>query len=73
MPANLTPQYLAAEEKYRQAQGGQEKLNALQEMLRHLPKHKGTEKIQAELKKKISDQKKSISKAQKSKKSYPFL
>lgn len=58
MPANLTPQYLEAEEKYRRAQTPQDKLNALQEMLRSLPKHKGTEKIQAELKRKIAEQRK---------------
>lgn len=54
MPANLTPQYLKAEERYKQAKTPQEKLAALQEMLALLPKHKGTEKIQAQLKKKLS-------------------
>ena len=53
MPANLTPQYFAAEEKYRQAGSDPERLAALQEMLSAMPKHKGTEKLQADLKKKI--------------------
>jgi ribosome-interacting GTPase 1 len=54
MPANLTPDYQRAERQYREAQTPDEKLAALEEMLRTLPKHKGTEKIQAELKRKIS-------------------
>jgi len=54
MPANLTAQYKAAEERYRQASGHEEKLDGLREMLALLPKHKGTEKLQADLKKRIS-------------------
>ncbi|OHB79663.1 MAG: hypothetical protein A2W31_03315 [Planctomycetes bacterium RBG_16_64_10] len=58
MPANLTPQYLKAEEVYRRAATPEEELRALQQMLRELPKHKGTDKLQAELKQKISKAKK---------------
>lgn len=54
MPANLTPQYYAAEEKYRKAVTPEEKTEALQEMLSVMPKHKGTEKLQADLKKRLS-------------------
>jgi len=54
MPANLTPEFLAAEEEYRQAQSIEEKIAALQKMLATVPKHKGTEKIQAEIKRKLS-------------------
>jgi ribosome-interacting GTPase 1 len=54
MPANLTAQYKAAEERYRQVTLHDEKLDALREMLALLPKHKGTEKLQADLKKRIS-------------------
>jgi len=54
MPANLTPQYHAAEEEYKRAGTPAEQLTALQEMLRAIPKHKGTDKLQGELKKKIS-------------------
>jgi len=57
MPANLTPDYQRAERRYREAQTPAEKLDALEEMLRTLPKHKGTEKIQADLKRKISQMK----------------
>lgn len=54
MPANLTPEYLAAEQRYRQASSPQERLEALEEMLRTVPKHKGTEKLQADIKRKIA-------------------
>jgi ribosome-interacting GTPase 1 len=54
MPANLTPQYSKAEEEYRRASSPAERLEKLREMFRLLPKHKGTEKLQAELKQKIS-------------------
>jgi ribosome-interacting GTPase 1 len=54
MPANLTPQYLEAEENYRQAKTVQDKLKCLQEMLAIIPKHKGTEKLQAQIKTRIA-------------------
>jgi len=54
VPANLTPEYLEAEERYRQAVTLEDKLAALREMLRTIPKHKGTEKMQAEIKRRIS-------------------
>lgn len=54
MPANLTPQYKEAEQRYREASGPEEKLAALREMLALLPKHKGTEKLQADLRQRIS-------------------
>jgi uncharacterized protein len=54
MPANLTPQYQAAEERYRSAETLEEKIEALREMMATIPKHKGTEKLQADIKKKLS-------------------
>lgn len=54
MPANLSPDYLNAEERYKQAKSSPEKMAALEEMLATIPKHKGTEKMQAELKRKLS-------------------
>ncbi len=59
MPANLTPQYKEAEQRFRSATDDQERLNCLQEMLKIIPKHKGTEKLQAEIKAKIAKVKKS--------------
>ncbi|NMB41744.1 MAG: TGS domain-containing protein [Firmicutes bacterium] len=54
MSANLTPQYYAAEEAFRSASTAEEKIEALQEMLALIPKHKGTEKIQADIKRRLS-------------------
>ena len=54
MPANLTPDYQAAEERYRQADTIEEKIEALREMLATIPKHKGTEKLQADIKRRLS-------------------
>jgi ribosome-interacting GTPase 1 len=54
MPANLTPEYKEAEARFREAATPEEKLACLREMLRVIPKHKGTEKLQADLKRRIS-------------------
>jgi uncharacterized protein len=70
MPANLTQQYHKAEARYRQATTPEEELACLQEMLRELPKHKGTDKLQAELKAKISKAKEASQKP--AKKGYSF-
>jgi ribosome-interacting GTPase 1 len=55
MAANLTPQYLEAEAEYKKAQTAEERLACLRKMFALLPKHKASEKLQAELKTKISD------------------
>lgn len=54
MPANLTPDYFKAEKWFKSATTNQEKILALEQMLRVMPKHKGTEKIQADLRRKLS-------------------
>lgn len=54
MPANLTPQYYAAEERYRQAKTPEDRIRALEEMLQVIPKHKGTEKLQGDIKRRIA-------------------
>jgi ribosome-interacting GTPase 1 len=59
VPANLPPQYFEVEAKYRAAKTVAEKLGALEEMLAVIPKHKGTEKLQAEIKQKIAKLRKS--------------
>ena len=53
MPANLTPQYRKAQDRYRAAADPREQLEALREMLRIIPKHKGTEHLQADIKRRI--------------------
>src|SRR3954454_21591635 len=55
MAANLTPQYLEAEAEYKKAQTADERLACLRKMYALLPKHKASEKLQAELKTKISN------------------
>jgi small GTP-binding protein len=54
MPANLPPQYSKVEEEYRRATAPAERLEKLRELFRLLPKHKGTEKLQSDLKQRIS-------------------
>ena len=54
MPANLPPDYYAAERRFRQASTPEEKINVLREMLAIMPKHKGTEHLQGDLKRKIA-------------------
>ncbi|MEO0136826.1 MAG: GTPase [candidate division WOR-3 bacterium] len=66
MPANLPPQYFEVEKKYREAKTLQEKLFYLQELLAIIPKHKGTEKLQGELRAKISKTKELMEKSKKS-------
>ena len=55
MAVNLPPQYHDAEARYKKAKTPEEKLAALREMWVILPKHKASEKVQAELKTKISE------------------
>jgi small GTP-binding protein len=54
MAVNLTPQYHEAEAEYKRAQTAEERLAALKKMWVEVPKHKASEKLQAELKKKLS-------------------
>lgn len=60
MPANLTPSYLKAEEEYRRAQSLEEELKWLQVMLQEMPKHKGTDHLQAMVKAKIAKVKREL-------------
>ncbi len=54
MPANLTPQYLNAEKAFRAAKTVAEKIAALEEMYATIPKHKGTEKMQGDIKRRLA-------------------
>jgi len=72
VPANLTPQYYAAEENYRQARSPEEKIKTLQEMLTVIPKHKGTERLQGDIKKRIARLKEEGSKKKQAKGFNPF-
>src|SRR2546426_12516626 len=54
MPANLTPQYKEAEQRYRAAVGHEARLAALRELLAGMPKHKGTETLPADLRPRLA-------------------
>lgn len=60
MPANLTPMYHKAEREYRRAQSVTEQVECLQRMLQLLPKHKGTDKLQADLKSRLSEARRAL-------------
>jgi ribosome-interacting GTPase 1 len=59
MPTNLPPEYFDAEKRYRGAKTPAQKLTCLEEMLTIIPKHKGTDKLRAGLRKRISKMKSS--------------
>lgn len=63
MPANLTPQYMEAEKKLRTAVTPAEKIEIYEELLRLIPKHKGTEKMVAQHRSKIAKLKEEQQKA----------
>jgi hypothetical protein len=54
VPANLPPQYHEAEKRYRCAKSPEGKIETLEQMLSIMPKHKGTDKLRAELRSKIA-------------------
>ena len=60
MPANLPPQYYELEREFKAEKDTAEKLRMAQELLAMMPKHKGTDKLQAEMKAKISKLKKEL-------------
>ncbi len=64
MPANLSAQYYEAEEPYKKAKTTEEKMEALQNMLSNIPKHKGTEKMQGDIKKRLASLRKEGKKKQ---------
>lgn len=66
MPANLTPEFLAARERFHRSKTLEEKLEALQEMLATIPKHKGTEKMQADIRQRIAKLREQMEQARRS-------
>jgi len=54
MPTNLPPEYFRAEQVFREAESTSAKITALEEMMRTIPKHKGTDKLRADLRRKLS-------------------
>ncbi len=62
MPANLPPQYFNAEKSFRAAKTAPDKIVALEEMLAIMPKHKGTDHLRAELRRRIAKLSQSLDK-----------
>ena len=54
MPTNVGYEYVNAEKEYHEAKSTSQKIKALRSMLTAVPKHKGTEKMQAQIKKQIA-------------------
>lgn len=54
MPANLPPEYFEVEKQFRQAKSPGEKIVALEAMLAVIPKHKGTDKLRGDLRRRLS-------------------
>ena len=57
MPTNLPPNYFKIEERYREAKTNEEKIELLEEMMSVIPKHKGTDHLRADLRRKLSKHK----------------
>ncbi len=68
MPTNVTAEYLAAEEEYHRAKTIPEKIRALEKMYATVPKHKGTEKLRLQIKRKLSELRKELEKQRQMKK-----
>ncbi|MEN8241553.1 MAG: GTPase [Chloroflexota bacterium] len=54
MPTNLPPDYYKIEEQYKQAQTQEEKIELLETMISTIPKHKGTDHLRADLRRRLS-------------------
>jgi len=68
MPTNVTGEYLEAEEEYRNARTIPEKIRALERMYATVPKHKGTEKLRLQIKRKLAELRKELEKQRQLKK-----
>lgn len=60
MATNLTPQYHRAEEEYRRAATAEDEVKWLEVMLREMPKHKASEKLQSDVKQKLARARKEL-------------
>lgn len=55
MPTNLPPEYFSVEERFKQAKSFPEKIAALEALIAAVPKHKGTDRLRADLRRKLSN------------------
>jgi ribosome-interacting GTPase 1 len=65
MPANLPPEYFDAEKRFKQASTHAEKIAALEDLIATVPKHKGTDKLRADLRRRLSQLRKDAAKKKK--------
>ncbi|MFQ5796340.1 MAG: GTPase [Candidatus Bipolaricaulia bacterium] len=72
MPANLPPEYYQVEARYRAAKTPEEKRDALKEMIARVPKHKGTEKLRVDLKRRLAKLEGKIAQRPKTGRASPF-
>ena len=54
MPTNLPPEYFEVDKRFREAQAPAEKVALLEELIATVPKHKGTDKLRADLRRQLS-------------------
>ncbi len=54
MPTNLPPEYFEAERHYKEASDPHEKVTRLEALIGTVPKHKGTDKLRADLRRRLS-------------------
>ena len=63
MPTNLPAEYYDAEERYRAAESPAERIRLLEELISTVPKHKGTDRLRADLRRRLSKLKSSAQKS----------
>jgi ribosome-interacting GTPase 1 len=54
MPTNLPPEYFKIEDEFRRASSNEEKIALLNKMMSVVPKHKGTDRLRADLRRKLA-------------------
>jgi len=69
MVSNASPEYISAEKRYLAAKTDEEKLGALEEMMKAMPKHKGAENLRANLRMRYKKLREKLESKKKSKKS----
>lgn len=69
MPINAHPEYIEAEKKFQQAQTDQEKILALEEMMKTMPKHKSGESLRKNIRTRYKKLKEKLQKIKQTKKS----
>ncbi|MCD6434676.1 MAG: 50S ribosome-binding GTPase [Candidatus Diapherotrites archaeon] len=67
MPANVTIEFEKARQRFLEAKSIEEKLSALREMWKHVPKHKGAENLRAQLTRKMAKLRQELEKTKRQK------